>query len=124
MNEPMNPSAEAMRALFERWITAPPLEKWIERFPDEPSKYAWPRQYKDQQVELAWEAWQASSATQQAALDGLAKALRIAHPIVCSMRCPSVRYDLKPWTHHEDCVKVTAALAQANASLAGTGRKG
>jgi hypothetical protein len=45
------------RTEFEDWITQPPLEKDIERWPNDRSS-SWPGQYKDIAVELAWLAWQ------------------------------------------------------------------
>ena len=46
------------RMAFERWITRPPYERSIRRFGDEG---AWPKQYKDLSVQLAWESWQEAS---------------------------------------------------------------
>lgn len=48
-----------------------------------------------------------------AAAPRLLEALKIAAPIVCSMRCPSVKYGPEPWTHHEDCIGITAAIREA-----------
>lgn len=45
------------RRAFEDWITAPPYERDTYRWPMEETKYAWPGQYKDIAVQLAWEAW-------------------------------------------------------------------
>ena len=42
------------RAAFEAWISAPPYERWIERFGD---GSAWPGNYRDIGVDLAWNAW-------------------------------------------------------------------
>jgi hypothetical protein len=51
-------NTDDMRAAFESWITAPPLEQWISRMgPDN----AWPGQYQVYAVQLAWEAWQAAT---------------------------------------------------------------
>ena len=47
----------AERQRFESWISAPPFERPVSRWPDDPSKYAWPGAYVDIDVELAWEAW-------------------------------------------------------------------
>ena len=49
----MNPS----RSQFESWISAPPYERSVDRFPDDQEKWAWPGQYRDIAVQLAWEAW-------------------------------------------------------------------
>lgn len=48
------------RSAFEAWITAPPIERNIERWPDDERKSAWPGQYCDYATQLAWEAWQAA----------------------------------------------------------------
>lgn len=45
------------RRSFEDWITAPPYEYDTYRWPMDETKYAWPGQYKDIAVQLAWEAW-------------------------------------------------------------------
>jgi hypothetical protein len=46
------------RASFEKWISGPPYERETERWPQDETKYAWPGQYKDIAVQLAWQAWQ------------------------------------------------------------------
>ena len=46
------------RRSFEKWIGGPPYERDLERWPMDESKHAWPGQYKDIAVQLAWEAWQ------------------------------------------------------------------
>lgn len=43
------------REKFEKWISAPPYEKDIKRFPDE-ATHSWPGQYREDDVQLAWEA--------------------------------------------------------------------
>ena len=50
--------AVSARASFERWMAAPPYERDTYRWPIDETKYAWPGQYKDIAVQLAWEAWQ------------------------------------------------------------------
>jgi hypothetical protein len=57
------------RAAFETFISSPPHEEEILRFPDDGSS-AWPGSYKDPIVDLAWGAWQAS----RQALEGEATA--------------------------------------------------
>ena len=47
------------RAKFESFISSPPHEKEISRFPEDGSS-AWPGSYKNLIVDLAWDAWQAS----------------------------------------------------------------
>jgi hypothetical protein len=44
--------------IFEQWISSPPYERETERWPQDETKYAWPGQYKDIAVQLAWESWQ------------------------------------------------------------------
>jgi hypothetical protein len=46
------------RSSFERWISGPPYERETERWPQDEMKHAWPGQYKDISVQLAWESWQ------------------------------------------------------------------
>lgn len=45
------------RRSFEDWIGGPPYERDLYRWPMDETKYAWPGQYKDIAVQLAWEAW-------------------------------------------------------------------
>ena len=45
------------RSDFETWITAQPYERDAYRWPKGETKHAWPGQYKDIAVQLAWEAW-------------------------------------------------------------------
>lgn len=46
------------REAFERFISSPPFEKSIDRYPNNPELYAWSGNYKDINVSLAWECWQ------------------------------------------------------------------
>lgn len=55
----MTEMSDLHRAEFEAWISAPPFEKSVERYGFGYSE-AWPGQYVDSSVELAWEAWQAA----------------------------------------------------------------
>lgn len=48
--------SEPTRDQFEAWISAPPFERSIARYPEN-FEYAWPGCYRDIDVELAWEAW-------------------------------------------------------------------
>lgn len=50
---------DKLREEFEAWITSAPLEKPVHRNPE---SNIWPGQYKSYEVQLAWEAWQASRA--------------------------------------------------------------
>lgn len=45
------------RSKFEKWISAPPYERDIYRWPQDETKHSWPGQYKDIAVQLAWDAW-------------------------------------------------------------------
>lgn len=47
-----------MREEFEKWISAPPYERSIRRYPDDAERFAWPGQYREVSTELAWQAWQ------------------------------------------------------------------
>lgn len=48
------------RAEFEAWITKPPFERNVDRYPNDPTRYGWPGAYQVYEIELAWEAWQAA----------------------------------------------------------------
>lgn len=52
------------RQAFERFISSPPFEKDIERFPTDSAKYPWPGAYRDITVELAWECWKEATSVQ------------------------------------------------------------
>lgn len=52
---------ETIRPAFEEWITSPPYEREIKRWPKDETKYSWPGQYCDITTQLAWEAWQESA---------------------------------------------------------------
>lgn len=45
------------RKAFENWIQSPPYERSVNRFPDYVAKFSRPGQYKDVNVQLAWESW-------------------------------------------------------------------
>lgn len=47
------------RAAFEAWISAPPFEREVERFGE---SSAWPGNYRELDVDLAWQAWSAAMA--------------------------------------------------------------
>ena len=54
------------RRSFEAWISAPPYEHEVLRYPEDETKYAWPGQYRNIAVQLAWEAWcEAANASDQ-----------------------------------------------------------
>ena len=50
------------REAFEKWISQPPYEKDITKYPDDPEFAAWPKCYRDISVQIAWDAWQAAKA--------------------------------------------------------------
>lgn len=54
---------EFERSLFEAWISSPPYERSVDRYSGDQSTHAWPHQYKDIAVQLAWEAWMESRDT-------------------------------------------------------------
>lgn len=45
------------RESFEKFISSPPFEKSVDRWPDNPDRHAWPGAYKQMDVRLAWECW-------------------------------------------------------------------
>jgi hypothetical protein len=49
------------RKAFEKWISVSPYEREIFRYPNDEMKHAWPGQYQNIQVQIAWEAWQKSA---------------------------------------------------------------
>ncbi|MEK9735745.1 MAG: hypothetical protein VW239_00315 [Candidatus Nanopelagicales bacterium] len=49
-----------IRAAFEAWISAPPFEHSLARWPDD-WKHTWPGQYARIDTQLAWEAWRESA---------------------------------------------------------------
>lgn len=53
----MNESTE--RAAFEAAISASPYERSVARFPNDARQFAWPGEYRDIAVSLAWHMWQA-----------------------------------------------------------------
>ena len=61
--------AGSARASFEKWITQSPYERDTCRWPQDYTKHAWPGQYKDIAVQLAWEAWQEAQNTQLSETD-------------------------------------------------------
>jgi hypothetical protein len=52
---------DELREAFESWIVSFPYEMSIDRFPNNPERYAWPGNYVRIDVQLAWAAWQAAS---------------------------------------------------------------
>lgn len=50
-------SGAKTREAFEKWISSPPYECDISRWPDVADK-SWPGQYHNIATQLAWQAWQ------------------------------------------------------------------
>lgn len=61
---------DAAREQFEEWITEPPIEQTVERYPDS-SDVAWPGKYRAYQVRLAWEAWCEAASIRDGEADAL-----------------------------------------------------
>lgn len=55
---PVEPTVRP-RAAFEAWISGPPYEREVERFGE---GSAWPGNYRELDVDLAWCAWSAAMA--------------------------------------------------------------
>jgi hypothetical protein len=53
------------RKAFEAWISAPPFEQNVRRYSDNPQTAAWPGNYREYNVQLAWCAWEARAAQQR-----------------------------------------------------------
>ena len=52
----MNGASE--RKKFEAWISGRPYNECVLRFSDDPTRAAWPGNYRSIKVQIAWEAWQ------------------------------------------------------------------
>jgi hypothetical protein len=57
VSSPSSPAAE-VREAFETAISASPYERGIARHPDDATRSAWPGNYRDIAVDLAWCMWQ------------------------------------------------------------------
>ena len=55
MSEPIDATS---RQSFEAWISAPPYDHEVLRYPEDDTRFAWPGQYRSIAVQRAWEAWQ------------------------------------------------------------------
>jgi hypothetical protein len=53
------------RKAFEAWISAPPFEQNVRRYGNDPQTAAWPGNYREYNVQLAWCAWEARAALRQ-----------------------------------------------------------
>lgn len=67
---------DPMRQAFEAWISGPPYERDIKRWPDDERKYSWPGQYCEITTQVAWEAWQEASVEMSTELPKTLDALR------------------------------------------------
>lgn len=56
------PACSPLRKAFEAWISAPPFERDITRNSEDATKHAWPGHYREYEVQLAWDAWDAAAA--------------------------------------------------------------
>ena len=56
----MNQHEDEMRHEFEEWISDPPHHKDVTRIPNL-EKYAWPGNYRETDVQMAWDAWKAGA---------------------------------------------------------------
>jgi hypothetical protein len=56
-SSPSSPAAE-VREAFEAAISASPYERSVSRYPDDATRSAWPGNYRDIAVDLAWCMWQ------------------------------------------------------------------
>lgn len=50
------------REAFEKAISAPTFERSVKRFPNDHDKFAWPGDYRDPAVSLAWHMWREAAA--------------------------------------------------------------
>jgi hypothetical protein len=48
----------ASRQSFEEFISEPPYEASVDRYPQDELACAWPGQYIDVEVQRCWEVWQ------------------------------------------------------------------
>lgn len=69
----MRPGSGMTRRAFEAWIASPPFEAAVDRLG--PAS-AWPGDYRDERVSLAWAAWRAGM---REAADVARRALPRAH---------------------------------------------
>lgn len=90
------------RQAFERFISSPPFEKDIERFPTDGAKYPWPGAYCDITVELAWECWKEATSVQIARFESQ---LAEAEARIAELKIKEFMYD-----EHSDAVKKCLAL--------------
>jgi hypothetical protein len=54
------------REQFELFMKSPPFERDCHRWPNDETRYSFPNTYKEMDVDLAWEAWQAARAWKKA----------------------------------------------------------
>jgi hypothetical protein len=58
----MTHTDDTERKAFEAWISAPPFEQSVRRYGKDPQTAAWPGNYREYNVQLAWCAWEARAA--------------------------------------------------------------
>lgn len=71
---------EHTRTVFEKWISEPPIEAPINRNTTDGKISAWPGQYHEYQVQLAWEAW--CAAIEQGGINEMVDAIRSSYDSV------------------------------------------
>ena len=95
------------RAAFEAWISAPPFEHSTDRFS---SDAAWPGSYREIWVDLAWQAWQASTKAEREACAKVCEDLWMEEVMT------TVQAEKAPRYH--DCIECAGAIrARSNAAV-------
>lgn len=61
----------SQREEFEKFISSPPLEYSINRFPEDATMWSWPGEYVNVSVSLAWATWQAAQVALETELSEL-----------------------------------------------------
>jgi len=105
------------RARFEKWIAAPPYEKKVMRYPDH-SEAAWPGQYRDYEIDLAYCAWQAALSAY--AVEEMREALEESAQLIDRLQLGDDRGEpgWTTWTLPYSAIEVDNVLAKARAALA------
>lgn len=99
----------ASRADFEAFISAPPYEYEIERIPDDPEKFAWPGNYRDLWVHLAWQTWQEAIGRAENRLNLYAAIVRQLRQMLALQAC--IAHPEK--SHAEIAAEIDRVLSEA-----------